>query len=106
MATIITRYVGATNTRGSRIVAKLSTGKSISVPWNHSLSDGEKHDVAAAALAKKMGWGGEGMKFCRGHVKGGGVLYVTQSAGNQLDLDHYKHNEVAAIVKKLRKSLV
>ena len=105
MATIFTKYLAPTNSRGARIKAGIPTGKSISVPYDHALSDGENHDVAAAAFAKKMGWGGEGRKFSRGGTRDGGVVYVDQSASNTLDLDHYKHREVSAIVKKLRKNL-
>jgi len=103
MATMVVSYLPPTNARGARVSAKLSSGKGISIPWDHALSEGENFDVAAAALAKKWGWGGEGMKFYRGGLKGGAVVYVTP--GQVLEVDSYKREEVAKIVKKLRVNL-
>jgi hypothetical protein len=57
MQSITTKYMGATNSRGSRIKATPSGGgKSVSIPYDHGLDTNEKHHAAAKALAKKMGW--------------------------------------------------
>ncbi len=55
MQAIRTRYHGATNTRGSRIIAK-AEGGTLSMPYNHALNLGENHAEAARLLANKLGW--------------------------------------------------
>lgn len=49
MQTIITKYLGATNTRGSRIVAKCWNGKK-TVSYDYSLNADANHKAAAYAL--------------------------------------------------------
>jgi len=62
MRTIITHYVGPTNSRGSRIVAQVGDWKRgepgrVSVPYYHAGNGATPHDRAASALCDKMGWG-------------------------------------------------
>lgn len=58
MIAIQTKYLGPTNTRGSRIKAT-ANGHSATVPYPYEKRVGaEAHSVAALALARKMGWGG------------------------------------------------
>jgi len=57
MQAIVTKYHGATNTRGSRIGAK-AYGGSILVPYKYELDAYENHERAAHALMKKLGWSG------------------------------------------------
>jgi hypothetical protein len=59
--TIRTRYAGGTNTRGSRILATLSTGpRRLAVPYDCALSAEANHEVAARALyAVAYGWPGQ-----------------------------------------------
>jgi hypothetical protein len=54
---IITRYMGPTNHRSSRVKATASAG-SVTVCWDHALGVDENHAAAAKALADKYGWGG------------------------------------------------
>ncbi len=56
MQAIRTRYHGATNTRGSRIVAKCDAG-TFSMPYNHALGIWENHATAAAILLERLSWG-------------------------------------------------
>lgn len=49
MQTIITKFAGATNTRGSRIVAKCWNGKK-TVSYEYSLNADANHKAAADAL--------------------------------------------------------
>lgn len=58
MQAIQTKYLGATNNRGSRIKATAGAG-SVTIPYPHELSDHAVHRVAAQALADKFGWKGE-----------------------------------------------
>lgn len=52
---IFTRYLGPTNTRGSRIKAT-ARGLSVTIPLDHALDLTERHEKAARALLGKLGW--------------------------------------------------
>ena len=58
MQAIITKYQGPTYTKGSRVKATCDAG-SITLQWDHALNTQENHEVAAAALRVKLGWGTE-----------------------------------------------
>ena len=72
MQAIVTKYLPATNTRGSRIKA-MCEAHSITMSWPHDSND--PHRDVALALVKKLGWtndlveGGLPLKF-------GGNVYV------------------------------
>ena len=51
--TITTKYMPATNTRGSRIKATMSYGKSASIPYPFELNGRECHDAAVRECLKK-----------------------------------------------------
>jgi hypothetical protein len=52
---IITKYLGPTNYRGSRIKAKCQA-ESLTVSWDSNLGIDENHTAAATMLAQKLGW--------------------------------------------------
>lgn len=54
---ITTKYIGPTNTRGARIVAKAQAGRLV-VPYDHSLEVSANHAAAARAFAQKWDWDG------------------------------------------------
>lgn len=54
---IVTKYIGPTNTRGSRIKAKAAAG-SVTVSYEHGLGIEQNHAKAAEALVRKFGWRG------------------------------------------------
>lgn len=56
MKAIRTRYYGATNFKGSRIVATDGDKNSISISYPHELNSDEAHELAAYLLMQKMGW--------------------------------------------------
>lgn len=56
MKAIQTKYLGPTNTRGSRIKAWAEGGHSVTIPYPHELSGMEVHRAAAVALAERMKW--------------------------------------------------
>jgi hypothetical protein len=57
MIAIETKYLGPTNSFGSRIKASTELGHSVTVPYPHERNEGaEAHSVAAVALAHKAGW--------------------------------------------------
>ena len=55
MQAIQTRYLGATNTRGSRIKAWAAAG-SVTIGYPHDLSGQACHRKAAETLTAKLGW--------------------------------------------------
>lgn len=73
---ITTKYLGPTNHRGSRIVAR-AYARRITVAWDHALDVEENHTRAAMTLVLELGWGpanhwvggslpdGTGYAFCR-----------------------------------------
>lgn len=60
MIAIMTKYIGATNTKPSRIKAYTSNkGQSITMPFEYDVDGMELYKRAAIALRDKMGWKGE-----------------------------------------------
>jgi hypothetical protein len=56
MKGIRTRYYGATNTKGSKIIATDGDRNLISIGYPHGLNSDEAHELAAYLLMRKMGW--------------------------------------------------
>ncbi len=73
---IVTRFLGPTNHRGSRIKATADAG-SVTTSWDYALGPEENHTAAAKALAVKFGW--------KGTWGGGGTKdgYVFVDAGTR-----------------------
>lgn len=83
-AAIETKYISATNTRGSRIKATCA-GMTASVPYDHSLSEVQAHFAAVAALKEKHKcdhWNIEKMNF--GGTKAGFVFVFPFSYVEQI----------------------
>jgi len=59
MKTILTKYLGPTNNRGSRIKAHDSDHNQVTLPYRFELDSEQMHRRAAEALRDKMGWTGE-----------------------------------------------
>lgn len=57
MQSIVTKYLGATDSKGSRIKATAYAG-SVTLAWNHELDATGNSIAAARALAEKLGWSG------------------------------------------------
>lgn len=55
--TIVTRYKGPTNTRGSRVIATAQCGRMV-LSWDHRLNSEGNHRAAAEAFAAQWGWDG------------------------------------------------
>lgn len=72
---ITTKYLGPTNSRGSRYKAE-AYGGSVTIAANYALDSFENHEAAAKALQKKLGWSGklqagglpDGKGYCFVHV--------------------------------------
>ena len=55
---IVTKYIPASNTKGSRVKARAAAG-SVTLSWDDSLNTEANHARAAEALACKQGWPGQ-----------------------------------------------
>jgi hypothetical protein len=55
MQAIITKYLGPTNTKGSRIKATCAAA-SVTLGYDSALNSDGNHRAAAEALCKKLGW--------------------------------------------------
>jgi hypothetical protein len=53
MQSIVTKYIGPTNTKGARIKATSCGGFSVTVPFDY---EGNEHETAARELCKKLKW--------------------------------------------------
>lgn len=82
MKAIITKYIGATDTRGSRIKATDEDGNSITIPYPHELSGEAVHAKAAVQLCRKMQWGGE---LIGGGVKNGYVFVFSTGDKHKIE---------------------
>ena len=69
MIAILTKYLGPTNSRGSRIKAYTSNeGQSITISYDYALDGEALHRKAAQALMDKMNWPN---KLVAGGIEGG-----------------------------------
>ncbi|MBB3980109.1 hypothetical protein GGQ64_005356 [Rhizobium azooxidifex] len=75
---IVTKFLGPTNFRGSRVKATASAG-SVTVSWSHALNSQQNHDAAAKALAVKLDW--KGAWFAGGMPDETGNVYVWSADG-------------------------
>lgn len=76
MQTITVKYLGPTNTKGTRIKASCEGG-SVTVSRDYSAEVEQDYMRAAKALKDKMGWSGD---MVGGHTRDGMVfVFVTES---------------------------
>jgi len=69
---IVTKFIGPTNNRGSRIKATADAG-SVTVSYDHALGVEGNHRAAAEALALKYGWP---LDMVGGGLPGSGYAFV------------------------------
>jgi hypothetical protein len=77
---IVTKYIGPSNTRGSRIKARAAAG-SVTVPYNHALNIENNHAAATKALAAKLNWSGGW--YIGGMPDDTGFVFVTTEPGDE-----------------------
>lgn len=80
MTAIVTKYLGASNTRGARITAR-AMGHWVTVPYDHSSGSEANHRRAADALVKKMAWEFAG-KMISGELEHG-YVFVFEKFGRE-----------------------
>ena len=72
---IETRYLGPTNHRKGRVVAKCAAGRH-TMPWDHALNITTNHAKAAEILATRLGW--EGPAYLGGTKDGYVVVFAAE----------------------------
>lgn len=75
---ITTHYVGPTNTKGGRIVARTESGIRHTIGYPHEMTEERGHRKAAEELAEKLGWTG---KLCAGGMKRGYAFVFCNGEG-------------------------
>lgn len=70
---IETRYLGPTDSKGARVVARAQAGR-VTVAWDYAADTDANHEAAARKLAAKLGWGGR--LVGGGNAKGDGYVFV------------------------------
>ena len=75
-AAIVTRYHGATTTRGARVSARMVGARTAWIPYPHELSGLDVHAAAAVVQMARAGW--PVGRFEVGELNGG---YVFVRAG-------------------------
>lgn len=85
MKAIETKFIPATNVKGSRVKATEPDGKSVTLSWEHGLNSMQNHQAAAVALCRKMKWGGT---LATGELKSSYVhVFVATAHGHPLSDD-------------------
>jgi len=85
MQAIRTRYIGPTNTRGSRIQAKCEA-KTIYVSYDHALNIDGNHAAACRKLAESLGWGKGPYNVMHGGSFGNDTYWVFSTPWETLEL--------------------
>lgn len=78
MQAITTKYIRATNTRGSRIKATCDAG-SVTIPYSYDGSTSDAHRLAAQTLVDKLGWNEYGNLIGGGLPNDAGYVFVFNS---------------------------
>lgn len=87
MQAIETKYLPATNYRGSRVKASAQAG-SVTVPWDYALSVEANHDAAARTLIRKLSWFGAWVRGARVDDKGNVYVAINGDA-RSMRVDRY-----------------
>ncbi len=78
---IETKKLGATERRGSRIVAKTASGIKVTIDYPYELSGVDCHAKAAEALARQLAWIEPAVSFEQQYAAGstqGGYVFVSR----------------------------
>lgn len=90
---IVTKYIGPSNVRGSRVKASASAG-SVTISYNSALNSEDNHLAAAETLARKYGWLDNATLHGGGMPDGSGNVYVMIHKGDAQSLvDFFEYNE-------------
>jgi hypothetical protein len=85
---IVTKYIGPTDTRGSRVKATAAAG-SVTLHWDSALNSESNHAAAAQALANKYGW--RGAWYCGGMPNDSGYVFVCNGGDDPVFATEGKH---------------
>src|SRR3954468_11850529 len=74
---IQTKFLGPTNSRGSRVKASAAAG-SVTIVWDHRLNPEQNHRAAAEMFANRMNWTGA---WAAGTLPSGDMVFVNTEEG-------------------------
>lgn len=83
MKAITVKFLGPTDTKGSRLKAIDSDHNTVTIPYPHAEHSEGRYAQAAIALCKKMGWDGT---LIEGWAEDGKAVYVF-SSGLHIDIE-------------------
>ena len=86
MQSIATKYIPATNYRGSQIKAITSSGLSKTVSWDDALNVEQNHDNAAVALCHKLKWYGKLVSGSGPKDTGNVYLFILKGNDNVIEI--------------------
>jgi len=90
MKAITTKFLGPTDTLGSRVKAYDLDGNQATLPWRRELNDVDNHKLAVVALCRRMGWDTPA-QLAGGYVKGGMAwVFVDAESPLNIDLDFFE----------------
>jgi hypothetical protein len=75
MYAILTKYLGPTDSRGSRVSASFSSRR-LTIVWDDALNVDENHRAAAQAMLKKLSHESGIEAWACGELPGGGYVWV------------------------------
>lgn len=101
MQAIVTKYLGQTNYKPSRMVAKAEFGRVV-VSYDHGLTAQGNHAAAAAAYIQKMYWGSLA-NWRGGQIPGGSYVWVydTETIADILKIPSETADSADRVVKSL-----
>ena len=85
MQAIVTKYIGPSNVKGSRVKAACQAG-SIFLNWDDALDSDHNHCAAAKALATKREWFGH---WVGGGLPDGSIAWVENRLADREDRDYF-----------------
>jgi hypothetical protein len=97
---IQTKFLGPTNSRGSRVKAFAAAG-SVTISWDHRLNPEQNHRAAAEMFANRMNWTG---KWFAGTLPSGDMVFINAEGASARDAFDDHAFEVHDISDALRQS--
>jgi hypothetical protein len=82
MQAIITKYIGPSNVKGSRVKASCQAG-SVTLHWDDALNVFGNNAAAANAIVKKFGWQGD---WTGGYLPDGSMVWVCNDSPDRISI--------------------
>jgi len=98
---IVTKFLGPTNYRGSRVKATAQAG-SITLEWDHALNPDKNHLAAATALANRYDWLDSGLRMVGGALpaEAGYVYTFDDEPKAKVELSDWRDMAIDALIEE------